>query len=113
MIDRNTGLSISENEHIIQSLLDIATTAIGTRVMRREYGTILVPKVDAPMNAEYRMLLMSSLTMAFSQYEPRIEIRRINLKIKNPGHPKVEIEAVKKRTGEVLTVNRTIWGALQ
>ncbi|UNM95511.1 GPW/gp25 family protein [Ignatzschineria rhizosphaerae] len=108
MIDRNTGLPISENEHIIQSLLDIATTAIGTRVMRRDYGTILVPKIDAPMNAEYRMLLMSSLMMAFTQYEPRIEIRRINLKIDMPGHPKIEIEAVKKETNDTFTFEREI-----
>lgn len=106
MIDRNTGLPISENEHIIQSLLDIATTAIGTRVMRRDYGTILVPKIDAPMNAEYRMLLMSSLMMAFTQYEPRIEIRRINLKIDIPGKPEITIEAVKTDTNEALNFTR-------
>ena len=52
MISRVTGQTITEDEHIIQSILDIALTAKGTRVMRRDYGTLLVPKIDAPMNEQ-------------------------------------------------------------
>lgn len=106
MISRNTGHTITEDEHIIQSMLDIALTAKGTRVMRRNYGTILVPKIDAPMNDEYRMMLMSSLMIAFAEFEPRVEVRKINVNIEDAGKPTISLEAVKKRTGERLEFNR-------
>lgn len=102
MISRETGKTITEDEHIIQSMLDIALTAKGTRVMRRNYGTILVPKIDAPMNDEYRMMLMSSLMIAFAEFEPRVEVRFINVNIETAGKPSFMIEAVKKRSNEAL-----------
>lgn len=113
MISRIKGHTITEDEHIKQSMLDIALTAKGTRVMRRNYGTILVPKIDAPMNDEYRMMLMSSLMIAFAEFEPRVEVRKINVHIEDAGKPTISLEAVKKRTGEALTMNRSLWGALQ
>ena len=38
-MNSQTGLSISEVEHIRQSVRDILVTPIGSRVMRREYGS--------------------------------------------------------------------------
>lgn len=105
-MNRETGRTISEDEHIIQSLLDIATTPKGTRVMRRNYGSLLVPRIDAPMNDEYRMLVMSSLMIAFSEYEPRVEVRRINVNIETAGRPTLAIEAIKKNRNDLLTFER-------
>lgn len=111
MISRETGKTITEDEHIIQSMLDIALTAKGTRVMRRNYGTILVPKIDAPMNDEYRMMLMSSLMIAFAEFEPRVEVRFINIKIDTPGNPVFKLEAVKKN-GDEISVRQDFWKAI-
>lgn len=109
MISRETGQMINEDEHIKQSMLDIALTAKGTRVMRRNYGTILVPTIDAPMNDEYRMMLMSSLMIAFAEFEPRVEVRKINVNIEEPGKPTIFLEAVKKRTGEIVEFSRGLF----
>lgn len=105
MISKETGRMISEDEHIIQSMLDIALTEKGTRVMRRNYGTILVPKIDAPMNDEYRMMLMSSLMIAFAEFEPRVEVRHINVNISTPGKPTFDMKAVKKNNNAVFSFN--------
>ncbi|EDA1042628.1 baseplate assembly protein, partial [Salmonella enterica subsp. enterica] len=35
-MNRNTGLAISDSEHIGQSMRDILLTPVGSRVMRRE-----------------------------------------------------------------------------
>lgn len=107
MISRVTGQTITEDEHIIQSILDIALTAKGTRVMRRDYGTLLVPKIDAPMNEQYRMMLMSSLMIAFAEFEPRVEVRRINIFFSSEGIVTFKIEAVKK-SGEKITILRKL-----
>ena len=112
MISRNTGLPITEDTHIIQSMLDIALTAKGTRVMRRNYGSLLVPKLDAPMNDEYRMLLMSSLMIAFAEFEPRVEVRYINVNIEAEGKPSFKIEAIKKRSNALLNFNRGLFNGV-
>ena len=38
-MNSQTGLSVTEVEHIRQSVRDILVTPVGSRVMRREYGT--------------------------------------------------------------------------
>lgn len=47
-MNRETGGAISTVEHIGQSISDILTTRLGTRVMRREYGSLLPDLVDHP-----------------------------------------------------------------
>ena len=52
-MNRNTGLGISDTEHISQSMRDILLTPVGSRVMRREYGSLLFgyPEVGAAHQA--------------------------------------------------------------
>ncbi|HGJ5879100.1 MAG TPA: baseplate assembly protein, partial [Arsenophonus nasoniae] len=40
-MNRQTGRFISENAHIAQSVQDILLTPVGSRVMRRDYGSLL------------------------------------------------------------------------
>ena len=49
-MNRETGAALGLVEHIAQSITDILTTRIGTRVMRREYGSLLPELVDQPFN---------------------------------------------------------------
>lgn len=45
-MDRNTGKLLSGTDHIRQSIVDILTTPLGTRVMLPEYGSKLFDLVD-------------------------------------------------------------------
>ncbi len=45
-MNSHTGLSISEADHIRQSVRDILLTPVGSRVMRREYGSLLSALID-------------------------------------------------------------------
>ena len=45
-MNSQTGLSIAEVEHIRQSVRDILVTPVGSRVMRREYGSLLSALID-------------------------------------------------------------------
>ncbi len=40
-MSRETGVTLVELEHIRQSVRDILTTPLGSRVMRRNYGSLL------------------------------------------------------------------------
>lgn len=41
-MNSETGKTISGIEHLKQSIVDILTTPVGTRVMRRDYGSISI-----------------------------------------------------------------------
>lgn len=47
-MNRTTGESISDVDHISQSIGDILRTPVGSRVMRREYGSLLSQMIDQP-----------------------------------------------------------------
>ncbi|MEN1410054.1 GPW/gp25 family protein, partial [Pseudomonas aeruginosa] len=54
-MNAHTGGAIDRLAHIRQSIADILTTRIGTRVMRREYGSQLPELIDAPFNDTTRL----------------------------------------------------------
>ena len=53
-ISRATGKVLTRREHIAQSINDILTTPIRTRLMRRNYGSYLPQLVDHPATAANR-----------------------------------------------------------
>ncbi|MBD3768115.1 MAG: GPW/gp25 family protein [Gammaproteobacteria bacterium] len=51
-INAQTGKPLSGIDHLRQSISDILTTRVGTRVMRRDYGSQLPELADNPMTPE-------------------------------------------------------------
>lgn len=78
-MNRETGGAISTVEHIGQSISDILTTRLGTRVMRREYGSLLPELVDQPFNDVTRLRVYVASVMAIMRWEPRVSISRVQL----------------------------------
>ncbi|KRP83808.1 GPW/gp25 family protein [Pseudomonas lactis] len=76
-MNRETGAAIDELDHIAQCLTDILTTRIGTRVMRREYGSLLPELVDHPFNDVTRLRVYSGAVMALMRWEPRVSLSRV------------------------------------
>lgn len=78
-MNKNTGRQITELEHIRQSVADILTTPIGTRIMRRDYGSHVPELIDQPQNGATRLKLMAATAMALLIWEPRIDIEQIEI----------------------------------
>jgi phage baseplate assembly protein W len=76
-MNRHTGGAISTVESIAQSISDILSTRIGTRVMRREYGSLLPELVDHPFNDITRLQVYAATVMALMRWEPRISLSRV------------------------------------
>jgi hypothetical protein len=76
-MNRETGGSLSELESISQSIEDILSTRMGTRVMRREYGSLLPELVDHPFNDATRLRVYAATAMALMRWEPRITLSRV------------------------------------
>jgi phage baseplate assembly protein W len=78
-MDRQTGAVLSGDAHLAQSIGDIITTPLGTRVMRRDYGSLLFELIDRPLNGATRLLCIMAVAMAIARWEPRIAVSRILL----------------------------------
>ena len=101
-IDASTGKRLSGIEHLRQSVRDILTTPIGSRVMRREYGSQLFLLLDAPLNRSTIMDLYAATAEALQRWEPRLRVTSI--KASSDAVGKVTIDLV----GEYLPDGRAI-----
>jgi phage baseplate assembly protein W len=89
-----SGRAITELDHIRQSVADILLTPIGTRVMRREYGSLLPELIDQPINGATRLKAMSAVVMALLRWEPRLRPSRVDLTYgPEPGSLTLELVA--------------------
>jgi len=78
-IDNTNGRALGGLAHLKQSIRDILTTPIGSRVMRRDYGSRLFELVDAPMNGNTIIDIIAATAEALDQWEPRIRLERVEL----------------------------------
>lgn len=76
-MNRETGAAIDTVEHIAQSITDVLSTRLGTRVMRREYGSLLPELVDHPFNDTTHLRVYAATVMALMRWETRISLSRV------------------------------------
>lgn len=76
-MDRSTGAPLDGDAHLAQSIGDILTTPVGTRVMLRDYGSMLMELIDRPINAATRLLILAASGEAIARWEPRIRLTRV------------------------------------
>lgn len=98
----DTGRSLSGIEHVRQSVSDILSTPLGSRVMRRDYGSRLPFLVDAPMNRSTLLQIYTATAEALHRWEPRIRVRRVSASVAEAGRVALRIE------GEYLPDGRRI-----
>lgn len=84
-MDAATGAPLAGLQHLEQSIGDILSTPIGTRVGRRDYGSLLPELVDQPMNALGRMRLMAATALAIMRWEPRIKLSAVVIQQTGPA----------------------------
>lgn len=70
------GRQLADLEHIRQSIRDILTTPIGTRVMRRAYGSMIPDLIDQPLHGATLLRLSAATYVAMLRWEPRVRITR-------------------------------------
>lgn len=78
-LSRDTALALSGDAHLAQSIADILFTPLGSRVMRRDYGSALPALIDAPVNGETVVDLFAAVAEALDRWEPRITLRRVEI----------------------------------
>ena len=66
-----TGAPLSDWDHVQQSISVILSTPIGSRIMRRDFGSELPDLVDAKMTRKNVLSVFSAAAIAIARWEPR------------------------------------------
>ena len=95
MMSRTIGQRLGMLAHIRQSVADILITQIGSRVMRRTYGSLLSALLDQPDNQLTQTRVFAAVASALMRWEPRIEIEKMSVAryAERPGFVELQITA--------------------
>lgn len=103
-IHRETGQAITDVEHISQSLSDIFRTPVGSRVMRRDYGSLLSAMIDQPQTPALELQIMIACYMAALKWEPRIMLTSVTTERLPDGRTVVNVTGQHTETGNSLSL---------
>lgn len=78
-MNATTGTALDGTAHLAQSIGKILCTPLGTRPMRRDFGSLLFELIDRPINAANVMLLRAATAVALRRWEPRLSIAKIDV----------------------------------
>lgn len=76
---------VSDEEDIRQSLKILFSTTPGERIFRFDYGCNLKQWTFEKMNLSIETLIIDTIRQAILYYEPRIDVEKIGVEIKNPA----------------------------
>lgn len=109
-MDARTGRALSGDAHLAQSIADILATPIGTRLMRRDYGSRLPDLIDAPANAATRVQLYAATATALMRWEPRITVKRVALSVLDAmtGRWMLDLIGTHSETGEPVDLSVSV-----
>ncbi|ELV3371946.1 GPW/gp25 family protein [Enterobacter cloacae] len=90
-MNQDNGKAISDADHLRQSVRDILLTPQGSRIARREYGSLLSALIDQPQTPALRLQVMSAVYVALSRWEPRLTLDSITISSSFDGSMVVEL----------------------
>lgn len=105
-MNADNGRTIDGVAHIQQSVRDILTTPLGSRVMRRDYGSLLPELIDQPLHGATALRAYSATVVALMKWEPRIRVQQITrlAPAERPGSLILEMTAQRTDTGEAVSI---------
>ncbi|MDD4556502.1 MAG: GPW/gp25 family protein [Alphaproteobacteria bacterium] len=101
-MDNLTGKPLVGLAHLRQSIADILTTPIGSRVMRRDYGSRIFQRIDAPITGELVAEIYADVVEALFNYEPRFEVSNVSVVSIADGKIVLDLEGKYLPTGETI-----------
>lgn len=78
-LHRETGRPLTDWDHVVQSIIIILTTRVGSRVMRREFGSEVPALVDRPMTPKVILAIYAAAANALRRWEPRFRLTRCEI----------------------------------
>ena len=85
-MSKNNGAYLDDLDHLKQSIVDILTTLIGSRVICRDYGSGLFKLLDLPINRDLFPKIYAAVADAVDKWEPRFKLQKITINSIKDGH---------------------------
>lgn len=101
-MNKTTGQLLKGHAHLKQSITDILTTPVGSRVMRRDYGSRLFELVDTPINEETIAEFYVATAEALDTWEPRLKLLNVGVTNTENGKIIIDLEGEYLPNGEVI-----------
>lgn len=98
------GLTVTDLEHISQSIGDILRTPVGSRVMRRDYGSSLASMIDQPQTPALELQIKVACYMAVLKWEPRVTLSSVTTERSFDGRMTVTLTGQHNDTGQPLSL---------
>jgi len=89
-----TGKHLDGLAHLRQSISDILRTPLGTRVMRREYGSGLFELIDRPVNRTWLVEAYAAVVAALDRWEPRFKLKKIKMQAVAAGTVTLDLTGI-------------------
>lgn len=94
-MNATTGKPLSGVDHLRQSIADILSTPIGTRIGRRDYGSLLPELIDQPANPATRIRIYAATALALLRWEPRLRVTRVQLNQRGTSSFEIQIDGIR------------------
>ena len=109
-IHAGTGKQLQGDAHLLQSVRDILTTPLGSRVARRDYGSAVPFLLDHPINQLTTLRIQSAAVSALLRWEPRVRPERIAFEYDGDGRLVATAHVRRVADGRALTLNVQLTG---
>lgn len=107
-VDASTGRPLAGLDHLRQSVRDVLATPIGSRVMRRAYGSRLRALLDAPASPGWAGRVRAAAAEALDRWEPRLRVDRVEVRRAGDGAIVVEVEGEHLPDGAAVAVEAAL-----
>ncbi|ECC9539503.1 baseplate assembly protein [Salmonella enterica subsp. salamae] len=114
MTARYTGMNpngtgtLNDTDQLWNSVNDILLTPLASRVMRRDYGSLVPDLIDEPQNDATRLQCMSAAVIALARWETRIALNTIDIRWSKDGRAVAELTGIITRSMQLATVTMTL-----
>ncbi|WP_174515818.1 MULTISPECIES: GPW/gp25 family protein [unclassified Wolbachia] len=104
-MNKETGKELEGIEHLKQSIIDILTTPINSRVMRRDYGSRLFELVDKPINRDLTLEIYSAVAEALEKWEKRFKLEKVKITEVKEGKVILVLEGIYLPEGKFIDIS--------
>lgn len=83
-VSQDTWAPLTDWDHVVQSIRIILKTPIGSRVMRREFGSELPELLDRAMTDANILAVYVATAVAIAKWEPRFRLEAVKVQDAQP-----------------------------